>query len=149
MHALHDKALLRAVITLTHHSQPVDIALLLSQVVTYGLTVNPAEPGSLMDPVAALVEPTCASSWWPEAGIAEFKTATVLCCNRLTPPVEVLLVLAPSRRPGNDRDGHTSLVLKARFGCRYASDGHQASLTEGSSVTGTLHSKIASSRVQQ
>lgn len=34
------------------------------------------------------------------------------------PSVEVLLVLAPSSRPGKDREGNASLLLKARFGCR-------------------------------
>lgn len=100
------------------------------------------EPGSLMEPDAALVVPIAASRWWPPAGTAASRKVTAPCCSRVPPAADVLTVLGPSRRPGTELlDVEEAPVLTAKPGCRYARDGHDASDTAGSSVTGTLHCK--------
>jgi hypothetical protein len=60
------------------------------------------EPGSLMEPDAALVVPMAASRWWPPGGTVESRKATAPCCSRVPPAADVLTVLGPSRRPGTE-----------------------------------------------
>lgn len=109
---------------------------------THGLTGSKVEPGSLMEPDAALVVPMAASRWWPPAGTVASRKATAPCCSRVPPAADVLTVLRPSRRPGTEPlDVEEAPVLTIRPGCRYARDGQDASDTAGSSDTGTLQRK--------